>query len=71
MIEPLKVQRYKHKGISNVFFCQETFMNIENFVKHTLSITTSAVADTLCAVSYAFLCTYFNWYKNYTNQNQT
>ena len=34
VIEPMEVQRYKHIEISIVFFvCQDTFMNIENFVK--------------------------------------
>ena len=30
VIEPMEVQRYKHKGI----FCQETLMSAETFVKH-------------------------------------
>ena len=69
VIEPMEVQRYKHKDICNVLFLsKETFMSVENFL-NTSSITTSAVADTFCAVSYAFLCTYLNWFKNYIYQN--
>ena len=37
VIEPMEVQRYKHTGISNVYFCQETYMSIENFVKHIIN----------------------------------
>ena len=56
VIELLEVQRCKQEQeFQMCLFCQETFM-IENFVKYTFLITTSADADIFCAV----ICTYFN-----------
>ena len=37
LIKLMKVQRYKTRGVSKVYFCQETFMSIGNFVKHIVN----------------------------------
>ena len=56
VIELMKVQRYKQIGIPNVLFLSRRVLRI---LWNISSITTSADADTLCAVFYALLYTYF------------